>query len=187
MTPTYDQRYTRRLAREAKQDVSYHISPSGRRTPKIGRKKLCVRVSREAAERLRWEAEQRGMTQQDLLSRMLLKGLPRYSHQVSGDITPHLWNEELLKPDDLKVRVKRGGEVQLNLWISSTAANKLTCHKTATKRSKARIVQQLILTYQFLTPEQAQKHRDYLERTQAAFREWEARRDELAREMAGLG
>ena len=39
------------------------------------------------------------------------------------------------------------GDKQLSYDITSTAANKLECHKKATGHSKARIVQTLILTY----------------------------------------
>ena len=172
MTLTKHQRYTRKLARAARQDVSYYTSPSGRRTPIIGRKKLCVRVSREAAERLKREADERGLTQQVLLTRMLVQGLPRYSTQVSGDITPHLWDEELLAGEGVSVRQKTGGQVQLNLWVSSTAHNKLRSHRTATRMSAARIVQQVILAHRFLTPNQIAANNEYKLRTAELAREW---------------
>ena len=45
--------------------------------------------------------------------------------------------------------------------VSSTAWNKLECHKTATGLSKARIVQTLILNHRFLTDEQRERQRKY--------------------------
>ena len=45
--------------------------------------------------------------------------------------------------------------------VSSTAWNKLECHKTATGLSKARIVQTLILNHKFLTEEQRERQRKY--------------------------
>ena len=172
MTLTKHQRYTRKLARQARKDVSYYTSPSGRQTPIIGRKKLCVRVSQAAAERLRREAEERGLTQQALLTRMLIQGLPRYSTQTSGDRTPHHWDEELLTGEGVSVRQKTGGAVQLNLWVSSTAHRKLRSHRTATRMSAARIVQQVILAHRFLTPNQIAAQKEYLLRTAELAREW---------------
>ena len=175
MTLTKHQRYTRKLARLARQDVRFHTSPSGRRAPIIGRKKLCVRVSREAAERLKREADERGLTQQVLLTRMLLMGIPRYSTRLVGDIQPHRWDEELLAGEGVSVRQKTGGSVQLNLWVSSTAHNKVRCHRTATRLSAARIVQQVILSHRFLTPNQIAANNEYKLRTAELAREWSGR------------
>jgi len=175
MTLTKHQRYTRKLAKLAKKDVRYHTTASGRETPLIGRKKLCVRVSREAAERLRREADERGLTQQALLTRMLLMGIPRYSRQVSGDRTPHFWDETLLAGEGVSVRQKTGGAVQLNLWVSSTAHRKLRSHRTATRMSAARIVQQVILAHRFLTPNQIAAQTEYRLITAEFVREWKER------------
>jgi hypothetical protein len=172
MTLTKHQRYTRKLARLARKDVRYHTTPSGIQCPLIGRRKLCVRVSREAAERLKREATERGLTQQKLLNRMLLMGIPRYSTQVSGDRTPHHWDDELLSGDGVKVRHKQGGAVQLNLWVSSTAHRKLRSHRTATRMSAARIVQQVILAHRFLTPKEIAAQKEYQLRMRRWNEEW---------------
>ncbi len=93
---------------------------------------------------------------------MLLKALPRYSSH-NDDITglkPYKWPNELMNPEGLEVKYKgTTGSKQLNLAITSTAYNKLECHKTATKYSKARIVQTLILNYRFLTEAQRESKR----------------------------
>ena len=186
MTLTKHQRYTRKLAKLARKDVRYHTAPSGRQSPLIGRKKLCVRVSREAAERLKTEAEKRGMTQQALLTRMLLMGIPRYSTRVSGEIKPHRWDDELLAGEGVRVRQKTGGEVQLNLWVSSTAHNKVRCHRTATRMSAARIVQQVILAHRFLTENQIAAQKEYRLRGLELHREWQERQKMWGRELADL-
>jgi hypothetical protein len=186
MTLTKHQRYTRKLAKLARKDVRYHTTASGSRTPLIGRRKLCVRVSREAAERLKREAGERGLTQQALLTRMLVQGLPRYSSQVSGDRTPHHWDEELLTGEGVSVRQKTGGAVQLNLWVSSTAHRKLRSHRTATRMSAARIVQQVILAHRFLTPKEIAAQREYQLRMLEFNREWRERQNRWGRELADL-
>jgi len=124
-------------------------------------------VSLEAAERLLEASQEHQRTQQDMLTWMLLKGLPKYSSH-NDDITglkPYKWPEQLMNPDGAEIKYKgTTGSKQLNLAISSTAYNKLECHKTATKYSKARIVQALLLNYRFLTEAQHEANRQSQER-----------------------
>lgn len=97
-----------------------------------------------------------------MLTWMLLKGLPSYSSLTTdmNNLKPYKWPEQLMNPDGLEVKYKgTTGSKQLNLAITSTAYNKLECHKTATKYSKARIVQTLILNYRFLTEAQHEANR----------------------------
>lgn len=102
-----------------------------------------------------------------MLTWMLLKGLPKYSSH-NDDVTglvPYKWPLELLEPDRINVKYKgTTGNKQLNLGITSTEDNKLECHKTATKLSKARIVQMLILNYRFLTEAQRESNRNRAEK-----------------------
>ena len=122
-----------------------------------------MRVSQEAADRLSVEAEKRELTKQEMLTWLLVQGLPKYSTHSSGySVCDHDWPEHLLNPEERTVRYKGNtGTVQLNLAVSSTAWNKLECHKTATGLSKARIVQTLILNHKFLTEEQCERQRKY--------------------------
>ena len=118
---------------------------------------VVVRVSLEASERLVEASEEHQQTQQDMLTWMLLKGLPSYSslNTDMNNLKPYKWPDQLMNPDGVEVKYKGTiGSKQLNLAITSTAYNKLECHKTATKYSKARIVQTLILNYRFLTEAQ---------------------------------
>jgi hypothetical protein len=177
MTLTAKQKEYRKLKAEGKHDRKFVVREDGKRVKVVARRKICVRVSETAYQRLTREAEQLGMSQQDLLTRMLLKGLPRYSSLSSTFGETHVWRKELLYPNSQPCRYKKGGEKQLNLFISSTAWNKLHSHKTATKLSKARIVDAVIRLYRFLTPEEAQRHRDYLMRNKREFEEWTKFRD----------
>lgn len=150
---TKHQRYYRKRKAAGRRDFKRIQKEDGRTGVRVTRRQLCVRVSAEAAERLKSSAEKYKLTQQDMLTRMILIGLPRYaSLSSSTSITSRYdWPTRLLEPQDRTIRYKgAAGEKQLNLAISSTARKKLECHKTATKLSLARIVQSLILNYRFL-------------------------------------
>ncbi|WP_411870927.1 hypothetical protein [Vulcanococcus limneticus] len=151
---TKHQRYYRKRKAAGRRDFKRIQKEDGRTGVRVTRRQLCVRVSAEAAERLKASAEKYKLTKQDMLTRMILIGLPRYaSPSSSTSITSRYdWPAKLLEPQDRAVRYKgAAGERQLNLAISSTARKKLECHKTATKLSLARIVQSLILNYRFLS------------------------------------
>lgn len=164
---TKHQRYYRKKKAQSRKDFRLQQKEDGKTGVRVTRQQLCVRVSAEAAERLRQTAESNGLSQQDMLTRMILIGLPRYSY-LSSSSSPtnrYSWPEPLLKPQDRKVRYKgTTGQKQINLAISSTARKKLECHKTATKISLARIVQSIILSHRCLSD--AQKARNEAHREQ---------------------
>jgi len=148
------QRYYRKRKASGRRDFKRIHTEDGRIGVRVTRKQLCVRVSAEAAERLKASAEKYKLTQQDMLTRMILLGLPRYASLSSDNsiTSRYYWPSNLLEPKERTVRYKgAAGEKQLNLAISSTARKKLECHKTATKLSLARIVQGLILNHRFLS------------------------------------
>lgn len=165
------------MKQEGKRDRKLVTREDGKKVFKVARRKVCVRVSRAAAERLKFAADFYEMSQQDLLNRMLLLDLPKYSRFGSAIGQNHIWEDDLLHPEEQTCRYKTANDwVQLNLFIGSTAWNKLHCHKTATKLSKARIVQQVILGHKFLTDEQKARHQAYLERVDQENTEWKATR-----------
>lgn len=132
----------------------------GKVISKVAKRQLCVRVNQQAATRLKEEAVLRKLSQGDMLTWMLIHGIPKYSSL--GDKDSHNWPPELLNPNERSVKYKGNkGDKQINLGISSTAYNKLECHKTATGLSKARIVQTLILNYKFLSQQQLDMQRAY--------------------------
>ena len=120
-----------------------------------------MRVNKEAAERLREEAEKRQITQQDMLNWMLLRGLPSQSQGDRGaGTTGYSWPTDLTNPEDVSKKNKGStGVKQLNLAITSTAWNKLHCFSNSIGLSKARIVQDLIIHYTFTSPENLEKQR----------------------------
>ena len=157
---TRGQKDYRRRKKEVEMDEKLVTREDGKVISKVAKRQLCVRVNEQAATRLKEEGVLRGLTQGDMLTWMLIHGIPRYSSV--GDINYHNWPPELLNPNERTVKYKGNkGHKQLNLGISTTAYNKLECHKTATGLSKARIVQTLILNYKFLSQQQLDKHREY--------------------------
>ena len=122
-------------------------------------KRLCVRVSQEAADILSRQAEKEQITKEDLIDRMIKLGLRKrdgYSVSRYGD---HYLNTPVT--EDQKVRYKgETGKVQLNYRISATAFEKLERHCAhELKCSKAKGVQDLILNYKFITEEQQERNR----------------------------
>ena len=160
---TKGQKDYKRRKEQGLKDARLVEREDGKRVPRITKRQLCVRVSQEASDRLSVEAEKRKLTKQEMLTWLLVQGLPKYSTHSSGYyVCEHDWPEQLLNPEDRTVRYKGNtGTVQLNLAVSNTAWNKLECHKTATGLSKALIVETLILNHKFLTEEQRERQRKY--------------------------
>ena len=73
---TKHQRHYRKKKKESKRDFKKVEREDGKTGVQVTKKQLCVRVNEEAALRLKEEAEQRQITQQDMLTWMILKGLP---------------------------------------------------------------------------------------------------------------
>ena len=150
----------RRRKKEGEDDLKHMTREDGKTITRIANRQLCVRINEDSASRLKQEANIRGLTQGDMLTWMLIHGIPKYS---TGSVDKnHNWPSYLLNPQERTVKYKAAsGSNQINLAISSTAWNKLECHKTATGLSKARIVQTLILNYKFLSQRQLDKQREY--------------------------
>lgn len=100
------------------------------------------------------------------VSRILIMKTPRYN-KISGSMSPtnrYSWPKDLLYPEETQVKYKgTTGDKQINMRITSTAWNRLQCHSTAKKLSKALIVQSLILSYTPTTEEQRRRNKEYRE------------------------
>lgn len=128
-------------------------------------KRLCVRVCQEAADILNAQAEKEQITKEDLIDRMIKLGLRNKDGAgVWRSFNAHHLNTPVTK--DQQVRYKGAtGTVQLNYRISATAFEKLERHCAhELKCSKAKGVQDLILNYNFITPEQQERNRKAWER-----------------------
>lgn len=164
MTLTPNQIKYRRKKERCRTDDRRATSPAGFAVYVIAESNVCVRVNERAYKRLCEMAEYWGLSKADALSRVLVKGLPRYS--TRGDLDRHQWDSRLLNNEEGVVIKQKGatGTKQLNYLISSTAFNKLKCHSTATGKSMARITQDLLLTYKPLSPAALERLRTYSDR-----------------------
>lgn len=174
MTLTKHQRYTRKKQKESHKDFKHATGSTGKPAIHSTQRKVSARVTDEAAERLRDEAKARGVTQSALLERILLQDIPRYaSHTTELGTNRYHWDT----PSEPKVRRRKGkvGAKALNLWVGSTAANKLDIHADTTGESKSRLVDRLIKEHRFLTPEEQERNRTYEERMQKQVDEWRER------------
>ena len=159
MTPhkkTKDQQYYRKQEKDGEKDFRKTTREDGSEGVRVTRRTISVRVTQDAADKLKTLADGEGITQWEMLSRILIMKTSRYNSN-SGSMSPanrYSWPKDLLNPDETQVKYKgTTGYKQINMRITSTAWNRLQCHSTATKLSKARIVQSLILSYTPTTEE----------------------------------
>ena len=102
-----------------------------------------------------------------MVSRMILKGFPGivdagWAKHSDWPTRRYEWDWSLIYGTDAKVKYKGStGDKQLNMRITSTAWNKIHCARTALGKSMSRLMQDLLLHYKPLTPEQLAKQREY--------------------------
>ena len=81
---TKGQKDYKRKKQQGLKDARLVEREDGKKVPRITKRQLCVRVSQEAADRLSVEAEKRVLTKQEMLTWLLVQGLPKYSTHSSG-------------------------------------------------------------------------------------------------------
>ena len=169
MTPpeeTKDQRYYKKQKADGEKDFRKTIRADGSAGVRVIKRKICVRVNQEAADRLKALADREEITQWEMLSRIIIVRTPTYN-RLSGSMSPtnrYSWPDDLLDPEEAQVKYKgTTGDKQINMNITSTAWKRLQCHSTAEKLSKARIVESLILSYTPTTDQQRRKSKEYKE------------------------
>lgn len=184
MTLTPNQKKYRKKKDKCRNDDRRAVSTAGFTMYLINPSNICVRVSEAAYRRLMELSEYWGLSKAETLNRVLIKGIPKYSR--IGDLGRHSWDSELLNNESgVKIKQKGGsGCKQLNYLVSSTAFNKLKCHRTATARSMARIVQDLLLRYKPLSPAHLERSRTYRERMDERLEQERRARDEFWANMS---
>ena len=162
---TKDQKHYRKKKKDGQKDFRQEIKDDGSKRVRVTRKTINVSISSDAFSRLIELSETCQLTRWEMLSRIILIGLPRYA-SLSNSRNPtqrYSWDESLLTPTDKKISYKgTEGEKQVTYQITSTAYKKLECHKNAIGQSKARIIQSLILNYKPMTEEEKEKRKQYL-------------------------
>ncbi len=168
---TKHQRHYRKKRKDSKRDFKKVLREDGKKGVQVTKKQLCVRVNEEAFLRLQKEAETRQITKQDMLTWMILKGLPAQAQGCRGiGTTGYSWPDHLLNSTGISKKNKGSiGIKQLNLAITSTAWKKLHCFSNAIGLSKARIVQDLILNYTFCSPKDLEKQKQYRKKSRERY------------------
>jgi hypothetical protein len=174
---TKDQKYYRKKKKEAQND--YKRVPREGKTPsiRVARKPLCVRVSAEAAERLKQLATDVGLHQWEMATRIIHNGIAggiaaRGYASYNYDTQKFEWNEERLNPPESISYKGSTGDKQLNLSIHSTAWNKLACYSNELEQSKARVFQRLVLDYKPVSKEKLAKQEQRRKEQQEYYRQW---------------
>ena len=170
---TKDQRYYQKQKKINSVDTINTDPESSTSGAKVSRRSICVRVSLDASQRLSELARKASLTRCSMLSRILLKSLPKYSSNPSSQnkLKRHDWRYAPKALEDLSIKYKGAtGEVQLNLKVSSTAWYKLDFHKIATGFSKARIVKRLILEYKQVSEDLNKKR---MEKAKESREQWD--------------
>ena len=139
---------------------------------KISRKVLNVSINKDAYHKLHELSEIEGIKKWQMLSRIIIQSIRNKHYKVN-----ERWVNDLLNPVNRTIKYKgTKGRKQISYQISEAAWNKLECHKTASGKSKARIVQSIILYYTFQTPEQLAKQKEGVKRREQERREWRLNR-----------
>ena len=136
--------------------------------------KLSARGTHEAFERLKEQADKEGKTRSEVLERMLIQGLPAYCSATGELGTNRYYWDEPIEPKTHR-RKGKGGQKQLNLWVSSTAWKKLEVHADTIGESKSRILDRLLKEYRFLSEEGKERNRLYEEKVKREVEEWKER------------
>ena len=174
---TKDQKYNQKLRKEGQKDYKRVPREGKTASTRVTRRALCVRVSAETAERLKTMADDAGLHQWQMATRIIHNGIAggisergyaSYNHET-GKIK---WNESRLNPPDAIKYKGVTGDKQLNQRISSTAWNKLACYANELKQSKARVFQRLVLDYKPLTREQCEKQEKARQEEKEYYAEW---------------
>ena len=174
MTLTKDQRYYRKKKKESQRDFKRTTGSTGNPAVHVTQKKLSARVTHEVFERLKEQADKEGKTRSEVLERMLIQGLPVYgSHTGELGTNRYRWDEPI-EPKTHR-RKGKGGQKQLNLWVSSTAWKKLEVHADTIGESKSRILDRLLKEYRFLSEEGKERNRRYEEDCARRLQEWKER------------
>jgi len=184
---TKDQKYNRKLRKEGQKDFKRVPREGKTASKRVTRRALCVRVSTEAAERLKTMADDAGLHQWQMATRIIHNGIPggisaRGYAQLNSDTGKFEWNESSLNPPDAIKYKGVTGDKQLNQRITSTAWNKLACYANELRQSKARVLQRLILDYKPLSREQCEKQEQRRREQQEYYAEWNG----LAKQPAKL-
>ena len=165
---TKDQKYYRKLKEDGQKDFR-KVERDNSQYPgiRVTKKQITFRVSQEAADRLKALADQAKVPQWEMVSRIILKGFPGIVNAgwANHDDLPtrrYEWDWSLIYGTGTKVKYKGSrGDKQLNMRITSTAWNKIHCARTALGKSMSRLMQDLLLHYKPLTPEQLANQRQY--------------------------
>ena len=174
MTLTKDQRYYRKKKKESQRYFKRTTGSTGNPAVHVTQKKLSARVTQEGFGRLKEQAEKEGKTRSEVLERMLIQGLPSYCSPTTDLGTNRYHWDEPIEPKTHR-RMGKGGQKQLNLWVSSTAWKKLEVHADTIGESKSRILDRLLKEYRFLSEEGKERNRLYEEKVKREVEEWKER------------
>ena len=173
---TKDQKYNRKLRKEGQKDYK-RVPREGKTTStRVTRRSLCVRVSTEAAERLKTMADDAGVHLWQMATRIIFLQIPGSDYGGGYHVyNPSTFKYENYVHDDSKPSRYKGetGDKQLNLRINSTAWNKLDKYSGSINESKARVFQRLVLQHKPLTKEQREKQEQRRREQQEYYAQWD--------------
>ena len=159
MTLRYPQKLHRRRKKDAERNFRWVPREDGTRGVRVTKKPICVRVSQEAYDKLKADSQEKGKTMEQMLSHMIYHSITCNQGSRGMGVDGYHWDGALRKAEERQVeaikdkpvrrRAKRG-EVMLNLRITYTAWMKLEAEKIRTKKSKARLVDEMVLSYRFV-------------------------------------
>ena len=141
---TQNKKYNRAKQKEVERNLKKQKKREAILSSKVPRKVLCVSIKQEAFERLELSAKRKKTSNWEMLSHILF-------------LIPQSKSSVKIKSIKTKRYKASTGNKQLNYRINATAWNKLEDLSKADGKSKARLVQELIMNHELISDETLKK------------------------------
>jgi len=137
MTPrkeTKDQRYYRKQEKDGEKDFRRTTRKDGSEGVRVTRRSISVRVTQEAADKLKMLADSEELTQWEMLSRILIAKTPAYNSLGGSETNRYYWPANLLDPKETRSNTK-GRQVKSKSICASRALLETDFNTTAQPQS----------------------------------------------------
>jgi hypothetical protein len=174
MTLSKNQKQYRKVKEDGEKNFRRVVREDGTFGVRVTKKRMCVKVSQEAFQRLKDLGVWFKMNQQDTMTHLINHSTPNYGGGRQEGTKGYHW-----KVPEVEGKVRRkatDGTKMLSLNISHTAWMNLEVWSKETRFSKARLVQSLLLTYTPISLEVLQKTKERRDRDARYYKELEESR-----------
>jgi predicted HicB family RNase H-like nuclease len=163
MKLTSNQKRYRLRKQRSKREFRRIKKADGKVSTVVTRIQTNLRISTESYKKLKSQSDAENISIAALLNRLIQVALPSYRTMTAGSADPmqiYSWNESLFDQKHRRQRKDKQPTKRVVVDLTSTSHKTLKAHAAQTKRSMARVVDELLRHHKFLTPEQRQRQAD---------------------------